>query len=51
MPKHIIERELPGAGDLGDNQIHVFTYNPEIRTHYAVGKFIGKAFSIGKKIG
>ena len=39
------ERGLPDM-----NKFKPFTYNPEIRTYFAVGDFIGKAFSIGKEI-
>ncbi len=40
-------------GEKGLPDMHKFKpiiYNPEIRTYYAVGEYLGKAFSIGKEI-
>ena len=31
-------------------KVKPFTYVPEIRTYYGIGKYLGKAFSIGKEI-
>ena len=32
------------------NKFKPFTYNPEIRTYFAIVEYLGKTFSIGKEI-
>jgi flavin reductase (DIM6/NTAB) family NADH-FMN oxidoreductase RutF len=45
------DEDILGEQGLPDmSKFKPFTYNPEIRTYFAVGDFIGKAFSIGKEI-
>ena len=45
------DESILGEKGLPDmNKFKPFTYNPEIRTYYAVGEYLGKAFSIGKEI-
>lgn len=45
------DEDVLGEKGLPDmNKFKPFTYNPEIRTYYAVGEYLGKAFSIGKEI-
>ena len=45
------DEDILGEKGLPDmHKFKPFTYNPEIRTYYAVGEYIGKAFSIGKEI-
>ena len=41
-----------GEKDLPDiEKVHPIVYTPEVRTYYGIGRFIGKAFAIGKKFG
>ncbi len=45
------DEDILGEKGLPDmNKFKPFTYNPEIRTYFAVGDYLGKAFSIGKEI-
>jgi flavin reductase (DIM6/NTAB) family NADH-FMN oxidoreductase RutF len=45
------DAEILGEKGLPDMQkFKPFSYNPEIRTYFAVGEYIGKAFQIGKEI-
>jgi len=46
-----IDESMLGEGGLPDIlKINPMLYGPEIQSYYSVGKYLGKAFSIGKKI-
>jgi flavin reductase (DIM6/NTAB) family NADH-FMN oxidoreductase RutF len=45
-----VDEEMLGKDGLPDIlKINPILYGPEIQSYYGVGKFLGKAFSIGKK--
>lgn len=51
VPDIKTDKDILGEKGLPDmNKFKRFTYNPEMRTYFAVGEFLGKAFSIGKEI-
>ena len=45
------DEDILGEKGLPDmDKFTPFTYNPEIRTYYTVGEYLGKAFSLGKEL-
>lgn len=44
------ESVLGESGAIDIEKLHPFFYAPEIRAYYGVGKYLGKAFSVGKQI-
>jgi flavin reductase (DIM6/NTAB) family NADH-FMN oxidoreductase RutF len=46
-----VEDSLLGEGDVPDiEKVKPFLYAPDIAAYYGIGKFLGKAFSIGRNI-
>lgn len=46
-----VEESVLGEGGIIDmEKLHPILYAPEIRAYYGVGRFLGKAFSVGKQV-
>jgi len=41
---------LGDGGTIDLEKMRPFLYAPEIRAYYGIGKYLGRAFSIGKQI-